>query len=87
MIPGLVYFEHAQSDGNIFSAMYAPGAHITTGQGQNHMNFYGALLTRSMDFKVQVDFHYDKALADLKIFKGGYEYWKIINWADVIGGN
>jgi hypothetical protein len=86
MIPGLVYFEHAQSDGNIYSAMYAPGAHITTGQGQNHMNFYGALLTRSMDFKVQVDFHYDKALADLKIFKGGYEYWKIINWADVIGG-
>jgi hypothetical protein len=86
-IPGLMYFEHAQSDGNIYSAMYVPGAHITTGQGQNHMNFYGALISRSMDFKVQVDFHYDKALADLKIFKGGYEYWKIINWAEVVGGN
>jgi hypothetical protein len=87
MIPGLVFFEHAQSDGNIYAAMYAPGAHITTGQGQNHMNFYGALLTRSMDFKVQVDFHYDKALGDLEIINGGFEFWKIINWAEVIGGN
>jgi hypothetical protein len=86
-IPGLMYFEHAQSDGNIYSAMYVPGAHIATGQGQNHMNFYGALISKSMDFKVQVDFHYDKALADLKIQTGGYELWKIINWAEVVGGN
>jgi len=88
--PGLVYFEHGtkgDTAGNIYSAMYVPGAHVTTGQGQNHMEFYGALISKSMDFKVQVDFHYDKALADLKIFKGGYEYWKIINWAEVVGGN
>jgi len=86
-IPGLMYFEHAQSEGNIYSAMYVPGAHVTTGQGQNHMNFYGALISKSMDFKVQVDFHYDKALADLMIQTGGYEFWKIINWAEVVGGN
>lgn len=86
-IPGLMYFEHAQSDGNIYSAMYVPGAHITTGQGQNHMNFYGALISDSMDFKVQVDFHYDKALADLKIINGGFAYWHIVNWAEVVGGN
>jgi len=85
-IPGLMYFEHAQSDGNIYSAMYVPGAHITTGQGQNHMNFYGALISKSMEFKVQVDFHYDKALADLKLVKGGYEFWRIVNWAEVVGG-
>jgi len=84
-IPGLMYFEHAQSDGNIYSAMYLPGAHVTTGQGQNHMNFYGALLTKSMDFKVQVDFHYDKALADLKLVTGGYDRWMIINWLEVVG--
>ncbi len=83
-IPGLMYFEHAQSDGNIYSAMYVPGAHITTGQGQNHMNFYGALISRSMEFKVQVDFHYDKALADLQIQQGGFENWKIISWQEVV---
>lgn len=83
-IPGLMYFEHAQSDGNIYSAMYVPGAHVTTGQGQNHMNYYGALISNSMDFKVQVDFHYDKALADLKIVTGGYENWKIISWQEVV---
>jgi hypothetical protein len=83
-IPGLMYFEHAQSDGNIYSAMYVPGAHVTTGQGQNHMNFYGALISRSMDFKVQVDFHYDKALADLQIQQGGFENWKIISWQEVV---
>jgi hypothetical protein len=84
-IPGLMYFEHAQSDGDIYSAMYVPGAHVTTGQGQNHMKFYGALLTKSMDFKVQVDFHYDKALADLKLVTGGYDRWMIINWQEIVG--
>jgi hypothetical protein len=83
-IPGLMYFEHAQSEGTIYSAMYVPGAHVTTGQGQNHMNFYGALISKSMDFKVQVDFHYDKALADLKLVTGGYENWKIISWQEVL---
>ncbi len=86
-IPGLMYFEHAQSDGNIYAAMYVPGGHVTTGQGQNHMNYYGAMITNSMDFKVQVDFHYDKALADLKIVNGGFAYWRIVNWAEVVGGN
>jgi hypothetical protein len=38
-----------------------------------------------MDFKVQIDFHYDKALADLKIFTGGFEYWRIVNWVEVVG--
>jgi len=88
--PGLVYFEHGtkgDTAGNVYSAMYAPGAHVTTGQGQNHLEWYGALLCKSMDFKVQVDFHYDKALADLMIQTGGYELWKIINWAEVVGGN
>ncbi len=86
-IPGLMYFEHAQSDGNIYSAMYIPGGHITTGQGQNHMNLYGALIAKSMEFKVQVDFHYDKALGDMNIIKGGFDFWMIINWVEVVGGN
>jgi len=88
--PGLMFFEHGQGgepNGQIYAATYAPGAHLTTGQGQNHMDYYGALITKSMDFKVQVDFHYDKALADLKIVTGGYEYWKIINWVELVGGN
>jgi hypothetical protein len=86
--PGLVYFEHGtkgDTAGNVYSAMYAPGAHVTTGQGQNHLEWYGALLCKSMDFKVQVDFHYDKALADLMLITGGYENWKIISWQEVIG--
>lgn len=86
-IPGLMYYEHAQSDGNIYAAMYVPRAHVTTGQGQNHMNFFGALIADSMDFKVQVDFHFDKSLADLDIQDGGFEYWRIINWVELLRGN
>jgi hypothetical protein len=86
-IPGLVYFEHGTKGdeaGTVYSAMYVPGAHVTTGLGQNHLDYYGALISASMDFKVQVDFHYDKALADLKIVTGGYKNWKIISWQEVI---
>ena len=88
--PGLVYLEHAQGgqNGTIYSAAYLPNAHLTgTGQGGNHLDFYGALLSGSMDFKNIVDFHYDKSLADLKIINGGFEFWKISNWAEVVGVN
>ena len=37
-----------------------------------------------MDFKNQVNFHYDKALADLKLITGGFENWKIISWQEVV---
>jgi len=83
-IPGLMYFEHAQSEGTIYAATYVPSAHVTTGQGQNHMFYYGAFISRSMDFKNQIDFHYDKALADYEIITGGYENWKIVSWQEVI---
>jgi len=86
-IPGLMFFEHAQSEGNIYAALYAPKAHMADIQGQNHMNFFGSAIVKSMDFKVQVNFHYDKALADLKIINGGFDYWRIINWTEVVGGN
>ncbi len=86
-IQGLMFFEHAQSDGNIYAALYAPGAHLADLQGQNHMNFFGAAIVKSMDFKVQVKFHYDKALADLKLVTGGFAYWRIVNWAEVVGDN
>jgi hypothetical protein len=86
--PGLMWFEHGQSDGNIYAAIYVPKADFAgAGQGENHMNLYGACISKYMDFKTQIDFHYDKALADLEIFKGGFEFWKIINWAEVVGGN
>jgi hypothetical protein len=86
-IPGLMYFDQGASDGNIYAAMYAPKAHLTTGLGQNHLNLYGSCLVNSMDLKCQVDFHYDMALADNMLVPGGYERWKIINWAEVVGGN
>lgn len=54
-------------------------------QGKNHMDFYGAAIVESMEFKVKVNFHYDKALADLMLITGGYDRWKIINWAEVVG--
>lgn len=83
-IPGLMWFEHGQADGYIYSAMYVPRAHVATGQGQNHMNFYGSWLASSMDFKNQVDFHYDEALADLEIITAGPEHWRIIAWQEVV---
>jgi len=84
-IPGLMYFDQGASDGNIYAAMYAPKAHLTTGLGQNHLNLYGSCLVNSMDLKCQVDFHYDMALADNMLVTGGYERWKIINWLEVVG--
>ncbi len=84
-IPGFMFFEHAQSDGNIYAAMYAPHAVMADLQGQNHMNWYGSAIVEAMCFKVQVSFHYDKALADLSIIDAGFEYWAIVNWTEVIG--
>lgn len=84
-IPGLMYFGHGASDGNIYAAIYAPKAHLATAAGQNHLNLFGACLVNAMDFRCQVDFHYDMALADNLIVSGGYERWKIINWLEVVG--
>lgn len=88
-IPGLMYFEHgAGSDnGEIYGAIYVPRAHITTGQGQNHLSIYGACLAASMDFKVQVDFHYDEALGAFNIKTGGFPYWRVQSWQELLGAN
>jgi hypothetical protein len=84
-IPGFMFFEHAQSDGNIYAALYAPKATMADLQGQNHMNFYGSAIVEAMAFKVQVDFHYDKALSDLDLIDAGFKYWTIINWTELVG--
>jgi len=86
-IPGLVLIEHGQGQDNgiIYAALYAPKAHMSDLQGKNHMDFFGAAIVESMNFSVQVKFHYDKALADLTLITGGYDRWKIISWQEVIG--
>ena len=84
-----MYFEHAagSDNGEIYAAIYVPRAHISTGQGQNHMSVYGSMTSASMDFKVQVDFHYDEALGDLNIINGGFKYWRVTSWQELLGQN
>jgi len=85
-ICGLMHFEQGKSNGNIYAAIYAPRANFGgTGQGENHMNLYGACITEYMSFKNQVDFFYDEALADLNIITGGYDFWRIVSWQELIG--
>jgi len=86
-IPGLFLMEHGQgaNNGIIYAALYAPKAHMSDLQGKNHVDFFGAAIVESMEFKIMVNFHYDKALADLMLITGGYDRWKIINWAEVVG--
>ena len=86
-IPGLVLVEHGQGkeNGIIYAALYAPKAHMSDLQGTNRMDFFGAVIVESIDFSSQLDFHYDKALADLMLITGGYDRWKIINWHEVVG--
>ncbi len=88
-IPGLMYFEHAagSDNGEIYAAIYVPRAHISTGQGQNHMSVFGSMTSASMDFKVQVDFHYDEALGALNIINGGFKYWRVTSWQELLGQN
>ena len=81
-------FEQGASLGEIYSAMYIPNGYFSgAGQGGNHMNFFGSLLCDSMNFKNQVRFHYDKALADLKLITGGFPQWKLVSLQEKVPAN
>jgi hypothetical protein len=84
-----MYFEHGAGgdNGEIYAAIYVPRAHVATGLGQNHMSIFGSFLAASMDFKVQVEFHYDEALGALNILDGGWQYWRIMTWQELLGQN
>lgn len=72
---------------DVAGAIYMPRAEVAEGLGENHLQVWGAWLAYSMHLKTQTDFHYDEALGDIDEVEGGFPYWKIINWAEVVGGN
>jgi len=83
-IPTGVWFSQHQAGTS--AAIYIPRAQVfNNGQGGNHEYIYGALISYSMAFKTQTDLHYDEALGELMIIKGGYPKWKVQSWHEKLG--
>ncbi len=72
---------------DISAAIYTPNTQVFDIQGMNHADIYGAWIADSMIFKVAAGFHYDEALGDIMLIKGGPPRWRILNWAEIVGGN
>ncbi len=74
-----------ENNGIISAAIYAPGAAIRGSQGNTNLDIFGAAVSYSMDFKVNLNLHYDEALGMLEFIKGGIPFWKIVNWHEKVG--
>lgn len=89
------YYAHGQGnlglmkmDNNVHisAAIYIPRGDIVTAKGEANVRLYGAAISNSMDMsKANIDFHYDEALADLMMIKGGVPYWKVVSWQERVG--
>jgi hypothetical protein len=69
-----------ENNGEIHAAIYVPRVTVQGLQGNTNLDIFGAMISYSMDFKTNVNFHYDEALGELDWVKGGLPYWKIIAW-------
>ena len=74
-----------ENNGTMAAALYTPKAFMTDQQGQANIQLYGAAMTDKMDWKSNINFHYDEALGDLMTLKGGVPYWKLISWSERFG--
>ncbi len=80
--PGVIIFEQ-QVD--ISAAIYTPLSTAFDIQGMNHADIYGAWIADAMFFKVAAAFHYDEALGDIMMIRGGPPKWRIISWQEKVG--
>lgn len=64
-----------------YAAIYVPRATVDFG-GAPNVDLYGAVVCNYLEFKNNIDFHYDEALADLDWIKGGIPYWVIVSWQE-----
>jgi hypothetical protein len=70
---------------DISAGIYTPLARAFDIQGMNHADIYGAWIADSMIYKVAAGFHYDQALGDIMLIKGGPPKWRIVNWQEKVG--
>ena len=66
------------------AAIYVPRAEFSVANSNTTIS--GAVVCRRFDFPVNINLHYDEALADLDYVKGGIPYWKITSWQERLGG-
>jgi hypothetical protein len=68
------------------AAIYVPRAEFVVENSNTHI--YGAVVCRRFNFPVNINLHFDEALADLNYVKGGIPYWKLTSWQEkAAGGN
>lgn len=65
------------------AAIYVPRAEFMVENSNTHI--YGAVVCRRFNFPVNINLHYDEALADLTYVKGGIPYWKLTSWQERMG--
>ncbi len=62
------------------AAIYVPRAEFMVENSNTHI--YGAVVCRRFNFPVNINLHFDEALADLNYVKGGIPYWKLTSWQE-----
>lgn len=63
------------------AAIYVPSATVNIG-GAPNVNFFGAIVCNYLEFKNNIDIHYDMALQDLNWIKGGIPKWTVKTWQE-----
>jgi hypothetical protein len=80
-----VGYLNLENNGTMAVALYAPRSAMVDVQGQANLEIFGAAMTNTMDWKTNINFHYDEALGDLMTLTGGVPYWKVVSWAERYG--
>jgi hypothetical protein len=66
------------------AAIYIPRAEFVV--SNSNTSIYGAVVCRRFNFPVNINLHFDEALADLNYVKGGIPYWKVTSWQERVAG-
>lgn len=64
-----------------YAAIYVPRATVNIG-GAPNVNFFGSIVCNYLEFKNNIDIHYDRALKDLNWIEGGVPYWSVKSWQE-----
>ncbi len=67
------------------AAIYVPRAEFTV--ENSNTDIFGAVVCRRFNFPVNINLHYDEALADLDYVKGGIPCWRVTSWQEKFAGN
>lgn len=68
------------SNTGFFGLVYTPKADI---HYDSNVDITGSIVCNYLGFDSEANVHYDEALGDLNILKGGIPYYRVINWQEV----